>query len=182
MTDPLLQMHLPAVMLVALGLTLFWKQIRKWTRLRKLPDVDRLTRYRRLRRVEGVYWVCFFFFALMTGVYSLFPRFYFLFLPLDLFHHPLINSVGLLVLKVSIVWIVIAQIHIDKELYKYSRAMDSLPAMELVRYSEKILLSGMLVLFIGFFVTITNVIGLILVAISIMAYVRAFYGKKPTNE
>ncbi|GAB2769542.1 hypothetical protein GCM10027275_10030 [Rhabdobacter roseus] len=178
MTDPLLQMHLPAVMLVAIGLTLCWKQVRKMTGLRKLPDVDRLTRYHRLRRVRAIYWICFFVFALMTGIYSMLPRFYFLFLPLDLFHHPLINSVGLLVLKVSIVWIVIAQIHIDKELYKYSRAIDSLPAMELVRYSEKILLSGMLVLFIGFFVTITNVIGLILVAISWIAYGKAFYGKK----
>lgn len=78
-------------------------------------------------------------------------------------HHPLIDQMGILILKISLVWILIAQLQIDKELYKYSRDIESLSAMELVSYSEKMLLSGMLVLFIGFFTTITNVIGFVLV-------------------
>jgi len=61
------------------------------------------------------------------------------FLPLDKFHHPLINVMGLLIMKIAIVWFVIAQIHIDKELYKYSRNIESLSDMELVRYSERML-------------------------------------------
>src|SRR5690606_34568098 len=101
----------------------------------------------------------------MTLVYSLVPEYYYIFFPLDTFHHPVINIMGLLIMKIAIIWIVIAQVHIDKELYKYSRNIESLSAIELVRYSERMLLAGKLVLFIGLFITITNIISLILVAL-----------------
>jgi hypothetical protein len=115
----------------------------------------------------------------MSVVYSLVPEFYYVFLPLDKFHHPLINVMGLLIMKIAIIWIVIAQVHIDKELFKYSRNIESLSAMELVRYSERMLLTGMLVLFIVFFTTITNIIGLVLVALGVAIYLRMFFTNPP---
>jgi len=51
--------------------------------------------------------------------------------------------------------------------------------MELVRYSERMLLTGMLVLFIGFFTTITNIIGLILVALGVAIYLKKFFTNPP---
>ena len=152
MTDPGLQMYLPAFMLVATWLMIFWKQFRKITHIAEVKiDVDKIKEYSRLKRVSGYFWLIFSVFGIMTIIYSLLPDFYYIFIPLDKFHHPVINSIGLLIMKIAIVWIAIAQIHIDKELYKYSRDIESLSAMELVHYSEQMLLTGMLVLFIGFF-------------------------------
>lgn len=176
MTDPLLQMYLPIFMLMATWLIVFWKFFRKGTVLREtFQDMEIEMKYNRLKRVGVVFWLIFCVFGIMTVIYSIVPEFYYLFLPLDMFHHPVINSMGLLIMKIALVWIVIAQIHIDKELYKYSRNIENLSAMELVRYSEKMLLAGMLVLFIGFFTTITNIIGLFLVGFGLAIYFRVFF-------
>src|SRR5690606_3560492 len=125
MTDPTLQMYLPAFMLVATWLIVFWKQFRKVTRITETStDTEKILEYNRLKRVSLFFWVIFSVFGVMTVIYSLAPEFYYVFLPLDKFHHPLINVMGLLIMKIAIVWIVIAQIHIDKELYKYSRNIE----------------------------------------------------------
>jgi hypothetical protein len=175
MIDPVLQMYLPAFMLIAMWLILFWKQFRKIATVKeKTHDIDKIMEYNRLKKVSGYFWIIFSVFSIMTVIYTLFPDFYFVFFPLDKFNHPIINTMGLLIMKIAIVWIVIAQVHIDKELYKYSRNIDSLSAMELVRYSERMLLSGMLAFFIGFFTTITNIAGLLLVILGIMIYFRTF--------
>ena len=175
MTDPVLQTYLPAFMLVATWLIVFWRNFRKVTQTFSFTSSpEKLAHYNRLKRVNGIFWIIFTLFGIMTVIYSVIPQLYYVFLPLDRFHHPFINSMGLLILKIAIVWIVVAQLNIDKELYKYSRNIESLSAMEMVSYSERMLVSGMLVLFIGFFTTITNVIGLILVVVSILIYVKLF--------
>lgn len=180
MTDPTLQMYLPAFMLVATWLIIFWKQFRKVTLISDLTATnEKILEYNRLKRVSGYFWIIFSVFGIMTIIYSVLPELYYLFLPLDTFHHPLINVMGLLIMKIAIVWILIAQVHIDKELYKYSRNIESLSAMELVHYSERMLLTGMLVLFIGFFTTITNIIGLVLVSLGVTIYLKMFF-YKPT--
>lgn len=89
---------------------------------------------------------------------------------------------GLLIMLLAIVWIFIAQINIDKELYKFSRDIESLSAMELLHYSERMLLSGMLVLFIGFFTTITNIVGLLLIAFGAVTYISMFVTKSQHEQ
>ena len=175
MTDPVLQMHLLAFMLVALWLIVFWKLFRKVIPIKSPPDPEKIIDYNRVQRVSSIFWIIFSLFGMMIIVYAILPNLHFLFLPLDTFHHPLINSIGLLILKVAIVWIVVAQLTIDKEVYKYSRDIESLSAMELLRYSEKMLSSGMLVLFIGVFVTITNIVGIILGLVAFIFFVKTFH-------
>ena len=180
MTDPLLQIFLPAYMLVATWLIIFWKQFRKVARITETStSTQKIIEYKRLKRVNSFFWIIFSIFGVMTVIYSLVPEFYYVFLPLDIFHHPVINIMGLLIMKIAIIWIVIAQVHIDKELYKYSRNIESLSAMELVSYSERMLLTGILVLFIGFFTTITNIIGLLLVVMGVAIYLRNFFTNPP---
>ncbi|MBX2928526.1 MAG: hypothetical protein KF852_11870 [Saprospiraceae bacterium] len=180
MTDPTLQMYLPAFMLVATWLIIFWKQFRKVTRVTETnATIEKIIEYNRLKRVSGYFWIIFSVFGVMTIIYSLVPEFYYLFIPLDKFHHPLINVMGLLILKIAIVLIVIAQVHIDKELYKYSRNIENLSAMELVRYSERMLLTGMLIFFIGIFITVTNIIGLLLVGLGVIIYLKMFFSNPP---
>lgn len=175
MTDPSLQIYLLAFMIVTTWLMLFWKQIRKLTPFSaQAADADQRLRFSRLKRISKFYWITFSLFGIMTIVYAAMPKLYFVFLPLDVFHHPVINQMGLLILKIAVVWIVIAQLSIDKEIYKYSRDIESLSAMELVNYSERMLIMGMTVLFIGYVTTITNVVGFILVLMSIVQYIRIF--------
>lgn len=168
-------MYLPALMLIATWLILFWKQFRKATDVtEKIPNTDRTIEYNHLKKINGYFWIIFSVFCVITAIYSLFPNLYFIFIPLDKFHHPIINTMGLLIMTIAIVWIVIAQVNIDKELYKYSNNIDGLPAMKLIRYSERMLLSGMLALFIGFTTTVTNIMGLILVILGIIIYFKTF--------
>ncbi len=182
MTDPLLQMYLLAFMIVTTWLMVFWKHFRKlFMKNGKATGAESDLQYSRLKRISGWYWIIFSVFGLMTVIYSAVPQLYFLFLPLDFFHHPVINAMGLLILKISVVWIVVAQLNIDKELYKYSRDINSLSAMELVSYSERTLLAGMLVLFVGYFTTITNIIGLLLVIAGFVVYTKGFL-KKPVSR
>ncbi len=164
MTDPLLQMYLMACIVVAIVILFFWKQLRRKLQPSDIAYPTEAIKYKRIKRVSRVFWGAFFAYSLMVLIYATLPEFYFLFLPLDTFHHPLINSIGMLIIKLSIGWIVVAQLHIDKELYKYFRNIESLPIMELIWYSEGMLLSGMLALFIGIFITITNVVGFVLTA------------------
>ena len=174
MTDPLLQMYLMACIVVAMAILLFWNQFRRKLKLNGVGTgtPEEFINYRRIKRVSKAYWVIFLSFCLMVVIYAVVPELYFVFLPMDLFHHPMINTVGLLVTKLSIAWIVVAQVHIDKELFKHSRDIDSLTAMELVWYSEEMLLSGMLVLFVGIFITITNVIGLLLTVAGLVFFFK----------
>ncbi|UXP31139.1 hypothetical protein N6H18_12350 [Reichenbachiella agarivorans] len=181
MTDPSLQMFLLAFMVVTTWMMVFWAQFRKLISIKvEAKNIEEIARYNRLKRISGWYWLIFSVFGVMTVIYAVAPDFYFLFMPLDMFHHPVINTMGLLILKISIVWIVIAQLDIDKELYKYSRNINSLSAMELVNYTERKLLTGMLVLFVGYFITITNLIGLLLVIVSFVVHANVFSRKSAT--
>jgi len=50
MTDPTLQMYLPAFMLVATWLIVFWKQFRKVTRITETStDTEKILEYNRLK-------------------------------------------------------------------------------------------------------------------------------------
>ncbi|MCH7414307.1 hypothetical protein MM213_12485 [Belliella sp. R4-6] len=178
MTDPTLQIYLPAFMLVVTCLIVFWNRFRKTSKLTEtLPTTKKIAEYNRLKKGSGHFWLIFSVFGVMIIIYSVIPEFYFLFVPLDIFHHPLINLVGLLIVKIAIIWIVVAQIHIDKELFKYSINFEKLSGMQLIRYSEKMLITGMLILFIGVFTTITNIIGLLLVSMSSVVYLKTFFSK-----
>ena len=52
MTDPTLQMYLPAFMLVATWLIIFWKQFRKVTRISDpTANNEKILEYNRLKRL-----------------------------------------------------------------------------------------------------------------------------------
>lgn len=67
MTDPILQMYLPAFMLIATGLIVFWKQFRKFSIVTEsLPNIENITEYNRLKRIGGIFWIVFSAFNIMT--------------------------------------------------------------------------------------------------------------------
>ncbi|AGA80561.1 hypothetical protein [Echinicola vietnamensis] len=175
MPNPKLQVYLMAFMVVVTLIILFWNKLRlDRFSIKEVARPEMVKEYKLLKRISGYYWLIFSCFGLMTIVYAGLPQFYYLFLPLDAFDLPVINTMGLLILGVSLVWIIIAQIQIDKELYRLSRNIEKLEAMEMVRFSERLLISGMFILFLGFSTTITNIMGIVLVLISGFIYLKQF--------
>ena len=165
-------MYLMSCMVVTMAILLFWGQFRKKLKITTYESPDQQVNYRRIKRVSLVFWLIFSLFGFMVIIYASLPELYFMFLPLDVFHHPFINSIGLLIVNMAIAWIVVAQLHIDKELFKYHRDMESLKAMELVSYSESVLLSGMLIFFLGIFITITNIVGMVLTLLGMVFFFK----------
>ncbi|GGF24096.1 hypothetical protein [Echinicola rosea] len=175
MPNPKLQVYLMAFMVVVTLVILFWNKLRMDRfSIKEVARPEMVKEYKLLKRISGYYWLIFSCFGLMTIVYAGLPQFYYIFLPLDAFDLPVINTMGLLILGVSLVWIIIAQIQIDKELYRLSRNIEKLEAMEMVRFSERLLISGMFILFLGFSTTITNITGIALVLISGFIYLKQF--------
>lgn len=167
-----LKIFLPSFLIIFICITFFWKWFRKITKAEVYKDIEKIANYSRLTRINTVFKITLLLFGLMTLVYAAFPNFYYIFIPIDKLDHPLINSIGLLSLKVSLIWMIVAQLHIDKELYKYSRKSEDLKLMELVYFSERMFLSGMMVMFIGMLLTITNVVGIVLGVVSIVIYFK----------
>lgn len=174
MTDSALQTYLPAFIMVFLLVTFFWGWFRKITKLYNLANVEKSANYDRLKRIAYIFKIIFIIFTIMTIIYAFIPDFYFVFIPFEVFNQPIINTIGVLILKVALAWMVVAQILIDKELYKYSRNMGDLSAMELVHYSERMFLGGLVVMFIGMFVTITNLIGIVIGTLALLSYLNVF--------
>lgn len=174
MPDTALQIYLPPFLLAFLLITFMWKWVRKIIRSKRYPEVEITVQYSRIKRIEVFYLLVFVVFAFMVSIYTFNHEHYYLFVPFDAFDHPFINGFGLLVLKIAFIAVVIAQIHIDKELYKYYRDMNDLKAMELVYYSERMLLGGLLLMFIGIFITLTNLISLITAVCSLLIYYKVF--------
>jgi hypothetical protein len=174
MTDPMLQMNLPAYLIMAVWLIVFWQSFRKAIRLKSNGEQKNLDSYNRLRKVGLFFWIILIIFSVMIVIYSALPSAYYVFIPLEQFNHPIINVLGLLILKISIVWIVVAQLHIDKEVFKFYRNIENLGALELLKYSEKMLLSGIVILFLGIVVTITNIVGLFLFFLGLSFYFWTF--------
>jgi hypothetical protein len=174
MPDKTLQIYLPSFLFAFLLITFFWKWIRHLLKMNTFPNIEETTNYKRVKRVDIAYRIIFMVFAIMIMIYTFYPNLYFIFIPLEPFDHPIINSFGLLVLKIAFILVVTAQVHIDKELYKYSRDISNLKAMELVHYSERIMLGGLALMFVGIFVTITNIIAILAALLGLFVYLRVF--------
>lgn len=175
MGTEVLRIFLPSFIVIFICITFFWKWFRRITNANEYKDIEQVANYSRLQRINHVFKVVLLMFSFMTLIFSVYPEYYHMFIPLAVFDHPVINSIGILLLKVALVWMIIAQLHIDKELYKYSRHIEDLRLMELVYFSEKMFLGGLIVMFVGMFVTLTNLVAIFMGVISILVYFRSVY-------
>lgn len=178
MGTDVLKIFLPSFVIIFVCITFFWKSFRKAIRAELFRDIEKLASYSRLKRINYFFKWILLLFCVMTFIYTFIPHLYYVFVPLDRFDHPIINSIGLLLLKVALIWIIVAQLSIDKDLYKYSRKIDDLKLMELVHFSERMLLGGLTLMFIGMFITLTNIVGIVLGAIAIFFYYHIIYKYK----
>jgi hypothetical protein len=108
----------------------------------------------------------------MIVVFSFLPGLYKWLFPIQPLNNPVINLTGFLILKVALVWVVVAQVLLDKELYRYSRNTEDLIAMEMVYANERIVLKGLIIMFIGMFVTLSNLVAVVLVLVALIIYFK----------
>jgi hypothetical protein len=57
MTDPMLQMNLPAYLIMAVWVIVFWQSFRKAIRLKSNGEQKNLDSYNRLRKVGLFFWI-----------------------------------------------------------------------------------------------------------------------------
>lgn len=96
MPNPKLQVYLMAFMVVVTLIILFWNKLRlDRFSIKEVARPEMVKEYKLLKRISGYYWLIFSCFGLMTIVYAGLPQFYYLFLPLDAFDLPVINTMGL---------------------------------------------------------------------------------------
>lgn len=177
MLEPFFQKYLLVYMVIATWVIIFWSNRRK-SRVIRIQNVsnekiEKIEKFKLLKKVSTLYWVLFSLFGIMIITYTIFPEFYYVFTPIDKAHHPLINTLGFLILKIAMIWIIVVQIKIDRGITTYYTKKGGKDAMDLIWNFEWMLLSGMLVLFIGLITTITNIFGFVLIGAAI--YVRYFY-------
>lgn len=172
MTEDVLKLYLPAFIIVFIWVALLWRSFTRFSGICKNLKSRHINSYSRLKRIYIVYRCIIIVFFVMIVVFSFLPGLYKWLFPIQPLNNPVINLTGFLILKVALVWVVVAQMMLDKELYKYSRDIESLSAMEMVHVNEKILLKGFIVMFIGMFVTLSNLLAVVLVLIALIIYFK----------
>jgi hypothetical protein len=150
-----LVMFLPAFMVSIVCLLFFWTFFRKSRRLRIVPTAGNVVR--RVSTVKTAFLMLLSLAVSLALLYAYLPEYYDLMIPIELLDHPLVNAAGILILQVSFVWLVVAQLNIDRVIFQINSGLDEWSYQRLTLYSHRLLLSGLLILFIGVFVTISSV-------------------------
>src|ERR1051326_6323511 len=168
MTESSLKIFLLAFAISVLWLIFFWDSFRRLVSIEKKTDQDKI--YKRIKRLHPVYvFVTVIFLAMMVS-YSFFPEIYSLFIPIERLDRPVINGIGLLVLKFSFVWLIISELKLDRRIRIYSEDVENLTLMIKVHIVEDNIIKGLLIMFIGIFITISNIAGILFCLLSIVFY------------
>lgn len=170
MPNPILQIYLPAFLIAFLFLIFGWK-IFTWIFriIRRLHSGELSPRVpSRIPQFDVFYKLVMGFFVFMIASYSFFPKWYQFFVPLPDFDHPVINGIGLFLLKLSVVIIVIAQIVLG------SQSSEGKERGGEIIVQEKIFHAGAVIMFVGSVTTITNFVGLLIALLSILYFLKPF--------
>lgn len=176
MNEDILRLYMIGFIIVFLWVVLFWKSFRRLISLQREMKIEKQVAYKRIKRLQRVNLWILSLYVLMTALFVFTPKWYRVFLPIDILNHPAINMMGFLILKISLVWVVVVQLHLDAAIFKYSRKIDELTSMELVFFCERLLIEGLLLMYVGMFVTLSNIIGLLLCCAAFW-----YYRKKNRN-
>lgn len=168
MNREILEIFLPAFMIVFFGLLSLWAKFRKRPKAELL--ISKTVVYKKVLVIDTVFKIMLISLVLIVFIYTYFPEYYIVFAPIDFLDHPIINTIGVLILKVSLAWLVIAQLTIDKSAFMIKSGIEVWNHNRLILYSEKLLLSGMLIMFFGFFVTISSVVSIVICSIGFVLF------------
>jgi hypothetical protein len=176
-----LQIFLPAFMVVFFGTLSLWSHLRKNKSIRLLA-ADRKKIQPELLLVDAFFKVLLVLAMMIALMYAFFPEYYFVAGPIPLLDNPVVNLIGVLVLTTSLFWMVMAQFNIERTIALINSGVKELRFDQLLSYSQKLLLTGMLIMFIGLFITISSVLAIIICVTAIFLFNRLSMFNRKNNS
>lgn len=167
----MLQIFLPAFMIVFLGTISAWSHVRR-NKSVQLSSFHRKIFKTELKLVDLFFKVLLFISVALAVVYAYFPDYYYLAGPIDWLDIPIVNAIGVLVLKTSLVWIVMAQFNIERTIALFNSGIERGSLHKLLSYSQKLLLTGMLLMFFGLFITISSIVAIFICVTAALLFER----------
>lgn len=159
MDHQMLKLFLPAFMVVFIGTLSVWAYIRKKKSI--VLDVSVKKKIRpELKLVDIFFKLLLAVSIALSVVFSYFPEYYYLTGPIHWLDNPLINNIGVLTLATSLIWTVMAQFNIERTIALLNSGVEQASFKKLLDYSQKLILTGMLIMFFGLFITISNLIAI----------------------
>ncbi|HYG04260.1 MAG TPA: hypothetical protein VD927_17555 [Chryseosolibacter sp.] len=166
-----LHIFLPAFMLVFLGTISVWSHVRKNKKI-NVGEWTASAMKTELKLVDLFFKVLLVLSIGLSVLYAYFPEYYYIAGPIEWLDVPVINTVGVLVLKTSLVWIVMAQFNIEKTIAMFNSGVSKGSLPKLFTYSRKLILTGMLIMFFGLFITISSVLAIMICIIATWLFDR----------
>lgn len=161
------------VFMITFMLSLFlWNEYRK----------KNLSIHRKNKKFESVnnkFYLMFIAAFLITLLYSFAPDIYQYLLPIEVLDQPLINVTGIQILKASLIWIIIYQFKLTSLWKLFFKKDIEEDENYLHAYSDKVLMAGLVLMFLGLFITISSFAAIVIFILAFMEYNKYFLtGKK----
>ena len=175
-----LKYHLP-VFLVFFGIASFyWRSVR--TNRMSLKFEINSALWMRLKKANRLFYMIFILICVKVVFYSFFLESYnSVMLPFYSWDIPQINSFGVTILNVSLIWLIVTQMNLDLIIFRIlSGKIEKEIFEKVLTYSEKSMLIGYLIMFVGLFVTISSLASLIMAVVGIAGYY--FFFLKTSNK
>lgn len=164
MTDASLKLVLP-YFVAAFLIVAFWRS-RQDKNILLTAAVESDPAVSRLRKAEQFFSVLLVLFSLMTLLHAYYPGLYLFLLPLDSLNEPAINGIGMFLLRIALAWVVVAQLFITRAIDRFHQTKNPVPFLR----AKKSHLFGMLLMFAGMLVTLTNVAGIVLCNLAVLIF------------
>lgn len=174
-----LQTFLPAFMTVFIGTVSAWSHIRKNKFIRLTPPMGKSIQ-KEVRLVD-YFFKCLLLIAFTIAlVYSFLPEYYYIARPIEWLDNSFINWIGILTLATSLIWIVVAQFNIERTIALANSGVEEISFQRLVSYAQKLLMTGMLIMFLGFFLTLSSILSTFIFIIATLLFDRLQkFGQSP---
>jgi hypothetical protein len=156
-----IKIFLPAFMIVFFGTIALWAYVRKNKSIKFSTSLKKQIKPE-LKLVDLFFKILLIISIALAVVYAYFPQYYYLAGPIAWLDNPVINFIGILVLKTSLVWIVMAQFNIERSIALLNSGFEQGNFSELLNYSQKLILTGVLIMFLGLFITISSVVAILI--------------------
>lgn len=165
-----LEIFLPAFAIVFFAIVALWAWVRRRKFVRVVSHENGIAL--RVRRIDGLFKLMLIGSVVIVFLYSYLPEQYNMLAPIEPLDHPVINTIGVLMLKLSLIWIVMAQLNIDKSVFMINQGIYEWSHRKLILYSQKLLLSGMVMMFVGLCITISSIGTIIICLVSLILFER----------
>jgi hypothetical protein len=167
----ILQIFLPAFMIVFLVIITAWSYVRKNKSVQLTSSHKRIITPE-LKLVDVFFKILLLFCITLSIVYAYFPEYYYLAGPIEWLDIPVVNTIGVIVLKISLVWIVMAQFNIERTIALINSGVEQVSFNKLLSYSQKLILTGMLLMFFGLCITISSVVAIFICIVATLLFDR----------